>query len=1832
MQIRTFFLVISLMMLGLIPPKVLLANGTITGTVTNCTQVTQAGETDADSTPNNLVGTNPVEDDESCVTVDILSFFDYGDAPDPAYATLLRNDGARHEQTDNAVYLGSCVDVEADGQQSSDTLGDDNGVGSSTIGTCTGNDDEDGVTFGTFQVGAENIDITVTANQSCRLNAWIDWNNNSSWGDVGDQIAQDLALNAGANTITLDVPATARAGATYARFRCSTAGGDGITGAAADGEVEDYRITIATSLPQITLKKYVQPAIGAPAYDNANEAATLGNDAQEFVSSTILDYNANALYRIRVENTGATYLGSVVVDDQITACDPLSKVYDSDGSTADGIMSIGEVWVMECTLPALKLDIVNTAKVEGVPTLPDGTPTGQSPVDDHDPANVRIRQAQPSIDIKKSVGAIAVGLAQKDAQTMADALTVDSGTTVDYQFVVTNNGNTPLANVVLTDHLDGCTLNPANGAMTAAFGDANNNGLLDLAETWLYTCSIANVTVDTYNLATVQADPVRDDGTPTGQSPVRDNDPANVKIREAQPNIALKKYVRPAGTTANSASELDAQSMLAPLLINSGDNVIYRFVVTNTGAAPLANVVLTDHLDGCTPSAATGDTDGDNLLDLTETWEYSCNVNAISVDTYNLATVQADPANEDGTLTGQSPVDDEDPANVRLISADPAIDLKKYVRVDGTAQAAEIDAQDAATALTVSAGSTVTYRLVITNTGSILLSNVVLTEHLAACTANVTWIDRGDNDPQDQLSPTETWVAECTGVQINTDTYNLATVRATPVNPDNTPTGQSPVDNEDPANVRVLSNDPSINLKKYVRLDGAAQATELDAQDAGSALIIEAGNNVTYRMVVTNNGQVLLDAVTLEDHLPSCNWTWTDRGDNDANNYLSPAESWVAECSSVNTTVDTYNLATVEAKPINDDGSSTGQSPVDDEDPANVRLQASRPAIALKKYVRPTGSAAAWNDAQDAATAEMITSGTAVDYQIRVTNTGNSPLANVQMEDHLSACNALLVDAGDNDANNILSPAEVWVYECSNVVTTVDTYNLATVEAQPSNSDGSVLLDQSPVDAEDPANVRLRRSQPAISLKKYVVDNGTDADAQDAMSAVIIDANSDVDYRLVVRNLGDVTLGNVQVTDHLQGCTLSAVSGDTNNNTRLETTETWEYTCTVSGVNTDLYNLATVEATPINDDGTPTGQAPVDDEDPANVKLRVQRPTIALKKYVVTAGGDRDAQDASSAVIIHSGDAVTYRLVVTNTGSAPLGNVVVDEALQNCTVGAPVITNNDGDNLLDTNEMWEYTCTINSVTDDLYNLATVTANPANEDGTLTDQSPVDSSDPANVRVRVNRPAIELKKYVVTAGGDEDAQDASSAVMINSGDTVNYRIVVTNTGTAPLAQVVVTEHLSNCPLSAASGDADNDNLLDTTEIWEYTCTQANVTVDTYNLATVEAKPANEDGTLTDQSPVDAEDPANVRLQIEQPAIELKKYVQPLDTAPAFSSATPLVNLGNDAQDNLNAVTIPSGGRVLYRIVVRNTGSALLGNVVVEDHLQGCNLARQYDGDSDANDTLATGEFWVYECTQADVINDIYNLATVEAQPLNADGTPSGQSPVDAEDPAHVRVAINRPAISLKKYVRPDGTAANSASELDAQDASSALIIDANSAVTYRLVVTNIGNAPLAEVQVEDHLPSCTLSAATGDTDGDNLLDITETWTYECSAVSLNVDTYNLATVTAKPANDDGSLTTQSPVSDEDPANVRMRVQRPAIALKKYIDRAGLQDAQDNSSAVIINSGENVNYRLVVTNAGNAPLADVTVTDHLEGCSLNWDSGDTDGDNLLDVNETWEYSCT
>ena len=158
---------------------------------------------------------------------------DFGDAPLP-YPTLLAEGGAEHVAI--GPTLGSQRDAEADGVHSPGADGDD---------TTGSPDDEDGVTFGTIRAGALGATATVNVQGGpAKLDAWIDFNHDGSWGGPGEQIANNVSVVTGDNAISFDVPSWAVDGTTIARFRLSTAGNLGVGGVAADGEVEDYAVTI----------------------------------------------------------------------------------------------------------------------------------------------------------------------------------------------------------------------------------------------------------------------------------------------------------------------------------------------------------------------------------------------------------------------------------------------------------------------------------------------------------------------------------------------------------------------------------------------------------------------------------------------------------------------------------------------------------------------------------------------------------------------------------------------------------------------------------------------------------------------------------------------------------------------------------------------------------------------------------------------------------------------------------------------------------------------------------------------------------------------------------------------------------------------------------------------------------------------------------------------------------------------------------------------------------------------------------------------------------------------------------------------------------------------------------------------------------------------------------------------------------------------------------------------------------------------------------------------------------------------------------------------------
>ncbi len=173
-------------------------------------------------------------DGSTAFTISLGAGRDWGDAPSQ-YPTLKEDNGASHEIVDG-FHLGSTIFATSDGEPST--------AANLDIG-------DDGLVLTSLTAGYANtigvIATGITAEQPGYLDAWIDFNNDGDWNDAGEKIFSSYTLTEGFNTLTLAganrIPVDA-VGTRYARFRLSSSGGLSSTGAASDGEVEDYLLTI----------------------------------------------------------------------------------------------------------------------------------------------------------------------------------------------------------------------------------------------------------------------------------------------------------------------------------------------------------------------------------------------------------------------------------------------------------------------------------------------------------------------------------------------------------------------------------------------------------------------------------------------------------------------------------------------------------------------------------------------------------------------------------------------------------------------------------------------------------------------------------------------------------------------------------------------------------------------------------------------------------------------------------------------------------------------------------------------------------------------------------------------------------------------------------------------------------------------------------------------------------------------------------------------------------------------------------------------------------------------------------------------------------------------------------------------------------------------------------------------------------------------------------------------------------------------------------------------------------------------------------------------------
>jgi gliding motility-associated-like protein/uncharacterized repeat protein (TIGR01451 family) len=1185
---------------------------------------------------------------------------------------------------------------------------------------------------------------------------------------------------------------------------------------------------------------------------------------------------------------------------------------------------------------------------------------------------------------------------------------------------VTNEGNVSIDNVVVTDPLVGLS------TITGPTGDTGSDGILGLNEIWEYTATYT-VTQDDVddgevtNQATVNGlamnpsnTPVSDDSHPT--STTADGD--TVVVICQNPAIAIVKIGVFNDVDGNQCADAGI------------DTITYTFTVTNEGNVSLSGITVTDPLlQSPNPVVAivyqSGDTDSDGNLDVTETWVYTATSYTITQDDIDTGNV-TNQATATGTAPDQTVVEDlsgtevdNDDQTVIELCQNPDIAIVKtgvFNDVDGNQCAdAGID--------------TITYTFTVTNEGNVSLSGITVTDPLLQAPNPIVDIvfQGGDTDGDNELDVTETWIYTATSYTITQDDIDTGSVTnqatATGTAPDQTVVEDlsgTEVDNDDQTVIELCQN-PDIAIVKTGVFNDENQNDCADVDET-----------ISYIFTVTNEGNVSLSNIVVDDPLLGGPIAGPDSGDTDGDNELDVTETWIYTGTYAITQDD------IDAGEVINQATATGTAPdqtvVEDlsgstttTDDTTVIELCQNPAIAIVK----TGIFNDENQNDCADVDETIT------YTFTVTNEGNVSLSNVVITDPLIA--TISGPTGDTDGDGELDVTEIWVYTGIYTINQ-DDIDLGLVKNQatatgtaPDTTVVSDLSDESSVLEDDPTIVDLCQD-PAIAIVKTGIFN--DENQNDCA-----DVDETISYTFTVTNEGNVSLSFVEVTDPLIA-TITGPTGDTDGDGELDVTETWIYTGTYAITQDDIdsgevVNQASAKA---ND---PMGNVVSDlsdessvlEDDPTIVDL-CQDPAIAIVKTGIF--NDENQNDCADV-----DETISYTFTVTNEGNVSLSNVVVTDPLI-ATITGPT-GDTDGDGELDVTETWIYTGTyaitqVDIDAGEVINQATAEATAPDTTivSDLSDESSVLEDDPTVIELCQN-PVIALIKTGVI-------NDTNGNGCADVGETIEYSFTVFNLGNVTLTNITVTDPLvtvAGGPITLEPGATDGTSF---TAI--YTITQTDIDagfVENQATATGTDPSGNSVSDLSDDNSEFEDDPTLTEL-CQNPAIALIKVGVPNDEN------------GNGCAD--------LGETILYTFSVKNTGNVALTNVIVTDPLVSVvggpiNLAA---GEEDTMTFTA-----VYTITQSDVDTGfIENQATAEGISPNGDSV-SDQSDNNSylENDPTVTDLCQNPSISLEKTgVFNDENGNGSA--------------DVGETISYAFTVTNTGNVTLYNIMITDPLPGVEIS--------------------------------------------------------------------------------------------------------------------------------------------------------
>ncbi|WMJ80619.1 CARDB domain-containing protein [Clostridium sp. MB40-C1] len=1234
---------------------------------------------------------------------------DFGDAPDPTpgtgpddYNTLLANNGPRH-QIINQLTLGTQVTGEPDAYANltTDATGDDIPQGIQ----------DDGVTLPltpllvTDTTYSLTVDVVNNTGLPANVYGWIDFNKDGVF--QGNEAApvvvvpsapgvQQIVLN-----FTVPVGVTLTPDHTFVRVRLTTdelinqnpSPTDEDTrsiGPASDGEVEDYYLQI-DPVADISVVKTVNP-----------DPVVAGNQA---------------IYTITVSNAGPSDATNVILTDVIPAC-ILNPEFSIDGGLT------WNPWVSPYNIGTIVAGGTVTVLIRGTvdPSCTGtitNTATVSSDVLDPDPTNntsTIVTQIDTSADlsITKTV----------------NPDPVVAGEQATYTITVNNAGPSDALNVTLTDVIPACILNPEfslDGGVTfnpwvspyvigtmaagatvtilirgtvdpSCTGTITNTARVDSTtpdpdptnnETTIVTP--IDTSADLSIVKTVDPDPVVAGEQAIYTITVNNAGPSdaqNVTLTDAIPacilnpefsidggltwnpwvnpyvigtiaagatvTILIRGTVDPSctGTITNTArvdsttpdpdptnnettivtpidtsADLSIVKTVNPDPVVAGEEAIYTITACNAGPSDAQNVILTDVVPACILNP-------EYSLDGGITWAaWTGSVNLGTIPAGQCVTVlirgTVDPSCT-GAITNTARVDsttpDPDPTNNETIIVTP-IDTSADLSITKTVNPDP-----------VVAGEEAIYTITACNAGPSDALNVILADAVPACLLN----------PEYSLDGGVTWAAWTGSVNLGTipagqcvtvlirgtvDPSCMGTITNT-ARVDSTTPDPDPTNNETTI-VTPIDTSADLSITKTVNPDP-----------------VVAGEEATYTITACNAGPSDAQSVILTDAVPAC--------------LLNPEYSldggvtWAAWTGSVNLgTIPAGQCVIILIRGTVDPscmGTITNTARVDsttpDPDPTNNETTIVTPIDTLADV-----------SVVKTANADNFTTGDVVTYTIAVTNAGPSDAQNVILTDVVPP--QILNPEFSIDGGVTWSP---WVspYNIGTIAvgTTVTILIRGTVSETAIGTVRNIASISSDTQDPDPTN---NKSTVDVEVKvaKLEVVKSVDKTA--------VKVGDTLTYIVTIKNTGNVPANDVVFKDQIPQGT-SFVSGSVTINGMPDVGANPEAGFNIGTINPgetilvsftvkielrptppQVVNVAVVDYNFIVDPTRP----PIEKSDTSN--------EVVTQVEIVQV----DVLKSADKTFVIKGDTITYTVIITNSSTIPVNDVVFTDPIPDGTSFVP---------------------------------------------------------------------------------------------------------------------------------------------------------------------------------------------------------------------------------------------------------------------------------------------------------------------------------------------------------------------------------------------------------------------------------------------------------------------------------------------------------------------------------------------------------------------------------